>query len=57
MFLYYQSDIFPFTLQKLDTIGQPRSVIFWTPLFHKYSSPYTYTDFIDSSVHLVMTST
>jgi len=33
----------------------PRSVIFWTPLFHKYSSPYTYTDFIDSFVHPVMT--
>lgn len=55
MFLYYQSDRFPFTLHKLDTRGQPRSVIFWTPLFHKYSSPYTYIEFIDLFVHLDMT--
>lgn len=32
LFLYYQLDKFPFTLQKLDTRGQPRSVIFG-PLF------------------------
>lgn len=55
MFFYYLSDRFPFTLQYLDTRGQPRSVIFWTPLFHKYSSPYTYTYFIDSFFHPVMT--
>ena len=55
MFLYYQPDRFPFPLQKLDTKGQPRSVIFWTPLFHKFQSPYTYSDFIDSFVHPVMT--
>ena len=30
-------------------------VILLTPLFHRYSSPYTYTDFIDSFVHPVMT--
>ena len=44
MFLYYQPNIFPFTLQKLDTKGQPRSAIFWTPLFHKFGSPYNYSD-------------
>lgn len=55
MFLYYQSDRFTFTIQKLDTKGKPRSVIFWTPLYHMYSSPYTSTNFIDSFVHLVMT--
>jgi len=54
MFLYYQPDRFHFPLQKLDTKGQPKSVIFWTPLFHKYESPYTYSYFIDSFVHLVM---
>ena len=42
MCLYYQADKFPFTLQKLDTKGQPRSASFWTPLFHKFGSPYTY---------------
>ena len=55
MFLYYQSDRFPLTIQKLDTKCQPMSVIFWTPLFHKYSSPYTYTNFIDLFVHPIMT--
>lgn len=54
MFLYYQLEKFPFTLQKLDTKGQPRSVIFWTPLIHQYKSPYSYFDFIDLFVHPVM---
>ena len=55
MFIYFQADKFPLTLQKLDTKGQPRSVIFWTPLIHQYSSPYSYNEFIDSFVHPVMT--
>jgi len=55
LFLYYQVDKFPFTLQKLDTKGQPRLVIFWTPLIHKYDSPYPYTDFIDLFVHPIVT--
>ena len=55
MFLYYQLEKFPFTLQKLDTKDQPRSVIFWTPLIHKYQSPYSYSDFIDLFVHPIMT--
>jgi len=54
-FLYYQADKFPFTLQKLDTKGHPRSVIFWTPLIHKYDSPYPYIDFIDLFLHPVVT--
>ena len=55
LILYFPSNKFPFTLQKLDTRGQPRSVIFSTPLFHEYRSPYTYTDFIDSFVYPIMT--
>ena len=55
LFLYYQVDKFPFTIQKLDTKGHPRSVIFWTPLIHNYHSPYPYTDFIDPFVHPVVT--
>lgn len=55
LFLYYQVDKFPFTLQKLDTKGHPRLVIFWTPLIHTYDSPYPYTDFIDLLVHPVVT--
>lgn len=55
LFLYYQADKFPFTLQKLDTKGHPRSVIFWTSLIHKYDSPYPYTNFIDFFIHPVVT--
>ena len=54
MFLYYQSEKFPFTLQKLDNKVQPRSVIFWIPLIHQYQFPYSYYDFIDLFLHLVM---
>lgn len=55
LFLYYQADKFPFTLQKVDTKGHLRSVIFWTPLIHKYDSPYPYIDFIDIFVHPIVT--
>lgn len=55
LFLFYQTDRFPFSVQKLDTRGNPRSVIFWTSLFHRsYSSPYPYTYFIDQFVHPVI---
>jgi len=40
LFLYYQADKFPFTLQKLYIRGNPRSVVFWTPLIEKIESPY-----------------
>lgn len=56
IFLYYQSDKFPFSVQKLDTRGNPRSIVFWTSIFHySASSPYSYTDFIDHFFHLVTT--
>lgn len=54
MFLYYQPDKFPFTLQKLETKGQPRSITFWIPFVHQSKSPYSYFDFIDLFVHPVM---
>jgi len=55
MFMYYQPDRIPFPLQKLDTKCRPKSIIFWTPLFHNFESPYTYLDFIDSFDRLMMT--
>lgn len=55
LFLYYQTDKLPFSVQKLDTKGNPRYVIIWTPLFHRSNSPYPYIDFIDLFVHLVAT--
>jgi len=54
-FIYYQADKFPFTLQKIDTKGNPRSVIFWTSLIHQHDCPYTYTDFRDIFVHPMAT--
>jgi hypothetical protein len=56
MFLYYQSDNFPFTLQKLDTPKASPGLSFFGPHFStSIQSPYTYSDFIDSFVHPVMT--
>lgn len=54
MFLYYQTDKFPVSIQKLDTRGMERSVVYWTPLVQKFSTTFTYKDFIDSFVYLVM---
>ena len=56
LFLYYQTDKFPFSMKNLDTKGNPRSVIFWTSIFHNSpSSPHPYTDFIDQFLHPVTT--
>jgi len=54
-FLYYQAHKFPITLQKLDTRGNPRYVVFWTSLIHLNDSQYSYTDFIDLFVYPVAT--
>jgi len=56
LILYYQSDRFPFFVNKIDTKGNPRSVIFWTSIFHQsFACPYTYNEFIDQFVHPVTT--
>lgn len=54
MFLYYQTNKFPMRIHKLDTKGEERSVIYWTPLVQKFSTAFTYKDFIDSFVYPVM---
>ena len=52
LMLYYQSESFPFHVMKLDAKGNPRSIIFWSAIFHNSSeSPYSYNDFIDLFVH------
>jgi len=52
LLLYYQSDSFQVPLRKFDVKGEPRSVIFWTPVFHHvYYSPYTYCEFIDLFIY------
>lgn len=52
LLLYYQSNNFPFPVKELDTRGNPRSVIFWSPIFHNsIETPYTYNEFIDLFIH------
>lgn len=56
LLLYCQSDSFPFHVKKLHTRGNPRFVIFWSPIFHNSNdTPYTYNDFIDLFDHLETT--
>ena len=54
MFLYYQVDKFPVSIQKLDTKGKEISMVYWIPLVQKFSIVFTYKDFIDSFVYPVM---
>lgn len=54
MFLYFQWDKFPISIQKLYTNGNPRSFIFWTPLIQRYSKVFSYKEFIDSFFHPVI---
>ena len=51
MFLYFQSEKFPITLQKLDVEGNPLSFIFWTSLIRKESTEFNYVDFTHSFIH------
>ena len=51
MFLYFQADKFPITLQNLDVEWNPLSVIFWTSLIIKESIEFSYLDFTDAFVH------
>ena len=56
LFLFYQPDSFSIPLKKLNAQGNPRSVVFWTSVFHYISeSPYTYCEFIDLFIHPAMT--
>jgi len=56
LFLYYQTDRFPFSIQKLDTRGNTRSIIFWISLFYRsFDSPYSDIDFTNQFVHPVTT--
>ena len=54
LFLYFQSERFAVNLQKLDTEGNPQSVVFWTSLIRKDSTEFTYKDFIDFFIHPVV---
>ena len=55
MFIYFQSDNFPVTLQKLDIEGNLLSVIFWTYFLRKESTEFTYSEFSDLFLYPVIT--
>lgn len=51
LFIYFQGDKFPFTLQKLDEEGNQQSVIFWTSMGMKEKEEFTYKQFIELFFH------
>lgn len=51
MFLLYEANKFPFSLQKLDEQGNPHSILFWTSLERKNSKEYNFKDYIDYFIH------
>ena len=55
LILYYQYEKFHFAVKKVDAQGSPRSVVYWTSIFHrKFNAPYTYCKFIDLFIHPAM---
>lgn len=56
LLLYYHSDNFSFSIRRLDSKGNRRSMIFWTSIFHNtFECPYTYDEFIELFVHKAST--
>ena len=52
LILYYQHEKFSFEIKRTDAAGNPRSVVYWTLVFHLSTySPYTYYEFIDLFIH------
>ncbi len=55
LILYYQHEKFSFEIKRTDAAGNPRSVVYWTSVFHILTySPYTYSEFIDLFIHPAM---
>ena len=55
LILYYQHEKFSFAMKRVDAQGNPRSVVYWTSVFHCRSySPYTYCELIDLFIHPAM---
>ena len=50
----FLSNKFAIKLQKINVEGNPQLVIFWTPIITKDSTQSTYTEFIDSFIHLIV---
>jgi hypothetical protein len=54
MFIFFQSEKFPFFMQKLDQDGKPKPVTSWTSLLRKNSSEFCFKQFIDQFYHPVV---
>jgi hypothetical protein len=54
LFVFFQTDKFMFSMQKLDQNGKPQPVIFWTSLLRKNSPEFTFNQFIDQFYHPVV---
>jgi len=51
MFIFYQEDMFPFALQKINEQRSPQSIIFWTSLLRKNLVEYSFKYFIDEFIY------
>jgi len=52
LILYHQHEKFPFQVKDLDAQGNPRSVVYWSSIFHyRSTNPYTYCEFIDLFIY------
>ena len=51
MFLYFQSEKFPMTLQNMDVVGNAQCIILWTSLTRNESKEFTYADFTYCFIH------
>ena len=61
LILYHQHQKFSFPIKREDAQGNPRSVVYWSSVFHcRGETPYTYCEFIDIFIYpvssLLMTS-
>jgi len=55
LILYHQHEKFPLHVKELDAQGNPRSVVYWSSVFHcRFNAPYTYCEFIDLFIYPAM---
>ena len=55
LFLFFQSESFPISLQNLDIEGKPLSVVIWTSILRKEGTKFGYSDFAELFVHPLTT--
>jgi hypothetical protein len=53
MFVFFQADMFSFSMQKMDKEGKPQAVTLWTSLLRRNSTEFTFKQFIELFYHPV----